>query len=232
MCENYRLIALMDIVYKIMAVAIKNKLNEIVKKEMGQYHCGFRKYRSIIDQIFTLKQAGNNSVEQNLTLFVIFIDFKQADDTVIWQKVTEAMSDLEINGKFIKMVKMTLIDTDITSKKISHYTTRRKLYSAAGCGWSSESEVSSQTWILNQKEKEALGIFERKILRRIYGGKEEGGVWKRRTNREVMELHEEPSITNIARVQRMRWLGKVGRMEIGRPTILSNIYGKRKRWRS
>ncbi|KAF2890473.1 hypothetical protein ILUMI_15700, partial [Ignelater luminosus] len=47
---------------------------------------------------------------------------------------------------------------------------------------------------------------------------EEGGVWKRRTNREVMELYEKPSITNIAGMQRMRWLRHMGRMEIERST--------------
>ncbi|KAF2892821.1 hypothetical protein ILUMI_13352 [Ignelater luminosus] len=63
MRENNRSIALMDIVYKIIAIAIKNKLNEVVEKEIGQYQCGFRKYRSVIDQIFTLKQVVNNNVE-------------------------------------------------------------------------------------------------------------------------------------------------------------------------
>lgn len=35
-------------------------------------------------------------------------------------------------------------------------------------------------------------IFERKFLRRIYEGEEkEEGVWKRRTNRELMKLYKE-----------------------------------------
>ena len=36
------------------------------------------------------------------------------------------------------------------------------------------------------KEEEALLIFERKILRRIYGPENENGEWKRRTNLELV----------------------------------------------
>jgi hypothetical protein len=39
-----------------------------------------------------------------------------------------------------------------------------------------------------KKEVQALLIFERKILRRIYGPKYEVGEWKIRTNGELEEL--------------------------------------------
>ncbi|KAF2889949.1 hypothetical protein ILUMI_16224, partial [Ignelater luminosus] len=85
---------------------------------------------------------------------------------------------------------------------------------------------------IESKRERSTGNFRAKILRRLCRGKEEGGVWKRRTNKEVMELYEELSITNIARVQRIRWLGHVGRMEIERPTkqaLLREISERRKR---
>jgi len=34
------------------------------------------------------------------------------------------------------------------------------------------------TWTMTKKEEQALLIFERKILRRIYGPKYEDGEWK------------------------------------------------------
>lgn len=37
--------------------------------------------------------------------------------------------------------------------------------------------------------------------------------WKRRINKEVKELYGEPRITAVARSQRIRWLGHVGRMD-------------------
>jgi hypothetical protein len=65
----------------------------------------------------------------------------------------------------------------------------------------------SEAWKLNLKEKQSLEIFERKVLRKIYGGKKIGQIWERRTNKEILELYGEPSISSVARVQRMRWLG-------------------------
>lgn len=44
-CDNYRKVALMDIAYKVMVVAIKSRLNETVESEIRQYQCGFRKDR-------------------------------------------------------------------------------------------------------------------------------------------------------------------------------------------
>jgi hypothetical protein len=46
----------------------------------------------------------------------------------------------------------------------------------------------AETWTMTKKEEEALLIFERKIFRRIYGAKYEGGEWKSRTNPELEEL--------------------------------------------
>ena len=41
---------------------------------------------------------------------------------------------------------------------------------------------------MTKKEDEALLIFERKILRRIYGPKNENVEWKSRTNLELEEI--------------------------------------------
>ena len=49
----------------------------------------------------------------------------------------------------------------------------------------------AETWTMTKKEEQALHIFERKILRRIYGPKYEDGEWKIRTNRELEELNKE-----------------------------------------
>ena len=44
---------------------------------------------------------------------------------------------------------------------------------------------------MTKKEEQAVLIFERKILRRIYGPKYENGEWKSRTNRELDRRDEQ-----------------------------------------
>jgi hypothetical protein len=84
------------------------------------------------------------------------------------------------------------------------------------------------------KEKQAPEIFEKNKLRKIYRGKKIGQVWERRTNKEILEMYGEPSISNVARVQRMRWLGHVARVNDDIPTkqaSMRGITGRRKRGR-
>jgi hypothetical protein len=73
-----------------MAVAIKSRVNEVVERKIWN-QCGFRKNRSVMDHVFVLKQIMDSSIDQNLSLYMLFIDFKQAYDTIKREKAYEAM---------------------------------------------------------------------------------------------------------------------------------------------
>ena len=70
----------------------------------------------------------------------------------------------------------------------------------------------AEAWTLTKNEKDVL-IFERKILRRIYGPKYENGEWKSRTNRELEEMNKGENIVKWIEGQRISWLGHLERME-------------------
>jgi len=57
-----------------------------------------------------------------------------------------------------------------------------------------------------------LANFERRILRRIFGGVFEYSVWRIRTNRELAELFDSPNVLEELRARRLQWLGHVARM--------------------
>ena len=61
--------------------------------------------------------------------------------------------------------------------------------------------------------KEDLSIFERKILRRIYGPICVKGQWGKRYNRESADLCNKPNIVNVIKSGRLRWAGHVARMD-------------------
>ena len=73
----------------------------------------------------------------------------------------------------------------------------------------------SETWVLNKNICKQLAIYERKILRRIFGAIQTEDGWRARYNDELCELYEykEVDLETHIRCQRLRWLGHIIRME-------------------
>ena len=58
-----------------------------------------------------------------------------------------------------------------------------------------------------------LRVFERKVLRRIYGPtKEKDGTWRIKSNEELNRLTGNKNIINCIKAQRLAWFGHVHRM--------------------
>jgi hypothetical protein len=71
--------------------------------------------------------------------------------------------------------------------------------------------------------KQKLFIFERKILRSIFGSsKNIDGSWRIKTNEELNKLIKYKSIVNHIKAERLGWFGHVYRMENDR--LVKRIY--------
>jgi hypothetical protein len=55
----------------------------------------------------------------------------------------------------------------------------------------------SESWPFPKKNENLLQIFERRILRRIYGSINEGGIWRTRYSNELYKLYNEPDIVRV-----------------------------------
>jgi hypothetical protein len=51
-----------------------------------------------------------------------------------------------------------------------------------------------EVWTLSKSDENSSEMWERKILRRIFGPVKENGVWMIRTNQDLMNLCREPNI--------------------------------------
>ena len=70
-----------------------------------------------------------------------------------------------------------------------------------------------ETWVLEENIKPKLRVFERKVLRRIYGPTEEkNGTWRIKPNEEPNSLTGNKNIRNHIKAQRLAWFGHVYRM--------------------
>jgi hypothetical protein len=64
---------------------------------------------------------------------------------------------------------------------------------------------SCETWVLQESEINKLLVFERKILRKIFGPCKGNDSWWMKTNQELNQLINHKNIINIIRAQRLSW---------------------------
>jgi sorting nexin-29 len=81
-CSNYRGISLLNTAYKILSYIIYVRLSEYTERIIGTYQCSFRKGKSTINQIFTLRQIMEKTVENQTGIHHLFINFKSAYDSI------------------------------------------------------------------------------------------------------------------------------------------------------
>jgi hypothetical protein len=74
------------------------------------------------------------------------------------------------------------------------------------------------------EEERVLAVFERKILREIYGPVKENEVWRIRRNDELEDIIKGENIVRFIKSQRMRWVGHIERMQD--TAIPKKMYGK------
>lgn len=72
---------------------------------------------------------------------------------------------------------------------------------------------TNKTWIITRKVEERTETLERNILRKILEGiKGVEGIWRRRTNQEIMYMYKKPKLARKIRGQTGRWLGRIIRL--------------------
>ena len=125
------------------------------------------------------------------------------------------------SGGLINVLKSKVLSR---SAKLKIYKTVIKPVVAYAC----------ETLTLTKSEERKLNTWERKILRKIYGGKQVNGIWERRNNQELRDLYQDADLVASIKTQRLRWLGHVLRMDKERVPIRlldGQIQGNRKRGR-
>lgn len=392
-CTNYRGIALLNSTYKVFAKILACRLKPYVEDILGDYQCGIRGNRSTTDQIFSIRTILEKCYEYNISTHHLFVDFKQAYDSIVRDWLYQVMTEFGIPSKLVNLTKMAMKatickvkiqgqlsqgfpvnrglrqgdvistilfniclenvmrnielnpggtifnrtvhylayadDVDLVarspqalaeayeqlergakdiglvvnvektkymlaSKRVSQVTSFkyrvnefervrdfqylgstvtesndttaevRKRISAGNKSYFASLPMlkskhlsrklklqiyttiikpvvlyGSEAWTLNKKEEEMLLVWERKILRKIFGPLCENGVWRIRTNKEVQDLYDNPNILSEMKSRRLQWAGHVERapdnrtikkLSRGKPEGRRNVGRPRKRW--
>jgi len=79
-----------------------------------------------------------------------------------------------------------------------------------------------ETWTVSKANVRRLSLFERRVLRCIFGAKKENEIWRKRYDYELYEIFNDSSIISYIKDKRLAWAGHLMRMNDNR-TLKKNI---------
>ncbi|KAL9989059.1 hypothetical protein ACROYT_G003567 [Oculina patagonica] len=104
LCNNWRGIMLLSIPSKVFCRIILERLKDALDKQLRCNQAGFRKDKSCTDHIATLRIIIEQSNEWQTPLYMNFIDFEKAFDSVDRNIIWQLMHHYGIPSKFIKLI--------------------------------------------------------------------------------------------------------------------------------
>lgn len=167
------------------------RINEDKTKMMVQN----RQQRNRLGQNITMGEC-NFEVVRNFTYLGSIMTFDSDEVIEIRKRITTG------NSAFYSLM-------PIMKSRNVHRKTKIKLYKTL---IRTVATYGSESWTLTNKNADMLDIFERKILRKIYGPTNEDGIWRIRYNHELYQLYREPRLSEYIRLKRLKWAGHVQRM--------------------
>ena len=104
-CGNWRGITLLPVVAKVLGKVIITRIRDTVDIRLRQEQAGFRRGRGTIEQIFIMRNIIEQVIERNANLYVCFVNFEKAFDSINRGILWEIMREYCIPSKLITMVK-------------------------------------------------------------------------------------------------------------------------------
>ena len=81
-CSNWRWIALLDVVWKVVVRVIYERLQRLAEQELPETQCGSCNGRSCLDMIFTIRHLMEKATEHRAKQFCLFVDLKKVYNSV------------------------------------------------------------------------------------------------------------------------------------------------------
>ncbi|CAH2092926.1 unnamed protein product [Euphydryas editha] len=103
--SNYRPISLLPTIYKLFSSIINRRISETLEKRQPIEQAGFRKGYSTIDHIYTLELIIEKYQENRRPLYLAFIDYQKAFDTISHTSIWEALSEQGVEKEYIQVIK-------------------------------------------------------------------------------------------------------------------------------
>ena len=104
-CDNWRGIALLDVVGKAVARLVQTRLQVLAEQVLPESQCGFRRQRSCTDMIFSVRQLQEKVIEHKTQGFFVFVDLKKAYDSVPRSGLWLVLARLGVPPKLVNIIR-------------------------------------------------------------------------------------------------------------------------------
>ena len=109
-CNNYRGITLLSVPGKVLNRVILDRLKTGVDAKLSDHQAGFRKDRSCTDQIATLRIIVEQSMEWDSSLYINFVDYEKAFDSLDRDTLWKLLQHYGIPNKLISLIRNSYED--------------------------------------------------------------------------------------------------------------------------
>ncbi|CAM4876466.1 unnamed protein product [Rotaria socialis] len=103
-CSNYRTISLINHTGKALLIVLLNRLKNHLDPYLSEDQAGFRKDRSTVHQILTLRLLAEKAKRQGKKIYNCFIDFQKAFDTVKHKIIWAMLKSYGVDAKMITLL--------------------------------------------------------------------------------------------------------------------------------
>lgn len=105
MISNYRPISLISCIYKVFASTLLRRITKPIDENQPIEQAGFMRKYSTIDHIHTLKIIMEKYTEYDLPLYIAFIDYSKAFDSISHSSIWKALTEQGIEYEYIDLIK-------------------------------------------------------------------------------------------------------------------------------
>jgi hypothetical protein len=104
-CDNWRGISLLDVIGKMFARVMQNRLQKLASIVLPDSQCGFRNGRGCLDMIFSIRQLFEKVHEHHTTAFAVFVDLKKAYDSVPREALWALLVKLGVPAQMVAVIR-------------------------------------------------------------------------------------------------------------------------------
>ena len=110
-CKNWRGITLLSVLGKVFCIVLFRRLIGAVENILREEQAGFRRGRSCSEQIFTLRNIIEQCIEFQPPVFINFIDYQKAFDSVHRESLWHIARSYDIPQQYINIFKKLYLNS-------------------------------------------------------------------------------------------------------------------------